>query len=122
MEEVGVSFKQSHRGVSTEASAKDWNCLFGDSSEPFLTIMGDIGDDGLAMVTLVILFLLSNDNGLASETATPKVASGGGGEGGTVETDPEARINYTNISRDRSGTSQLQNCCRNYFFLFASIS
>ena len=82
----------------------------------------DIGDDGLAMVTLVILFLLSNDNGLASETATPKVASGGGGEGGTVETDAEARINYTNISRDRSGTSQLQNCCRNYFFLFASIS
>ena len=30
-----------------------------------------------------------------------KVASGGKVDGGTVETDPEARINFTNITRDR---------------------
>jgi len=33
--------------------------------------------------------------------AVTQVASGGGDDGGHVETDPEARINYTNISRDR---------------------
>ena len=76
---MGFPFKQSYGGVASEASAKDWNCLCGDSSEPF-----DIGS----------LFTHCNT------CCTPKVASGGGGDGGNVETDPEARINYTNISRD----------------------
>jgi len=33
--------------------------------------------------------------------AVTQVASGGKVDGGTVETDPEARINFTNITRDR---------------------
>ena len=35
MEEMGVSFKQSDRGILTEASTKDWNCLCSYSSKPF---------------------------------------------------------------------------------------
>ena len=43
-----------------------------------------------------------------------KVASGGKVDGGTVETDPEARINFTNITRDRYYLSLKRlkkNCC-----------
>ena len=36
VEEMGFAFKQSNRGVPTEAAAKDWNRLCCDSSEPLL--------------------------------------------------------------------------------------
>ena len=65
VEEMGFTFKQSYAGVATEASAKDWSCLCGDSSEPLLYYWQRL---------------------VCSPQSPPKVASGGGGDGGNVET------------------------------------